>query len=184
MLQDMEAEAEAGKKADKKAGDQQAQVDDAEPSAQPNDNWLGREVRKIAREEGMKKEKKLSQRAKKKAMVALKEAILKAGDGSCQFAHKSLPESFVSVACGWVIGDGVLDVAASIGGQTLLQGTGNHQRDPKRDLPASKGGPLTARGRPSLHGASSVRVQYAVYANRHDGLVGSLFDQLGARWAS
>jgi hypothetical protein len=190
MLKDVEAaeDAEAAREA-KEAEDQQAQVvpepsarpmegveaaGDAkgakeaegqrtqvvpEPSTRPNRGWLRREVREIAKSEGLR----LSQRAERKAMAELENVIRRAGDGCRQSIHKSLTNSFVSVACGWFISGGFLDFA-TIGGQTLLQGTGNHQRDQKRDLPASKRS-LTARDPPSLHGTSSIRFRNAIFAN-------------------
>ena len=70
-----------------------------EPSTHPTSHWLRQEVHEILESEGLN----LSNTATKNAVTELKNAILRAGDGSIKSKHTSLTKSLVSVACGWFI---------------------------------------------------------------------------------
>src|SRR5262249_26274075 len=97
-----------------KAVDQPTLVE-PEPTIQPPQRWLKEEVEEIAKEECQE----LSSKAKKKVMAELERAILQGEDPCRANIPESLTESFVSVACGWLISGRFLDVA-SIDGKTLF----------------------------------------------------------------
>ena len=138
-----------------------------EPSTRPTSHWLRQEVHEILESEGLK----LSNTATKNAVTELKNAILRAEDGSIKSKHTSLTKSLVSVACGWFIsgGGGSLMLPASIGGQTLCQGVPSHRRDQGRDLPASKGF-RKARDVSAVRCPSAAPLHDAIHADRHDDL--------------
>lgn len=151
-----------------------------EPSKRPNRGWLRREVREIAESEGLS----LSKTAEGKAMDRLEEIILQAVEkrGRKPTTHSILTKWFVSVACGWFISGGFLDVA-TVGGQTLRRGKPSHPRDPRGDLPASKGS-RPARDLSSLRGASSTPLHHAIYPDRHDDLAQAHVNLLETAWVS
>lgn len=155
-----------------------------EPLTHPTLGWLRREVREIAKSEGLS----LSKTAERKAMARLEEIILQAGIPRAgerrgrKTTHSILTKSFVSVACGWFISGGFLDFA-TVGEETLRRGKPSHQRDPRGDLPASKGS-RPARDLSSLRGASSTPLHHAIYADRHDDLAQAHVALLATTWAS
>ena len=73
-----------------------------EPSTRPTSNWLEEEVNEIVKSVGLE----LTKTATKKARAELNKAILRAKDGSLRRDHKLWTDTFVSVACGWLISGG------------------------------------------------------------------------------